>query len=163
MSPSKAQANKVKRTLAMISAFWFRAPATWIRTARHKTRILNSDKAKWKEPGEFTNLISEVFAATNIQSKQAHVLHPCSVEHDSRCVCNSYPLYTALLSDWRVSDSLPLAYLHECTCKLDIGAFLHCKEFEELLCALGLWHCESWGIGENKKVKADSTTERCFS
>jgi len=31
------------------------------------------------------------------------------------------------LSDWRVSDSSPLAYLRECTCELDIGAFLHCK------------------------------------
>jgi len=32
-----------------------------------------------------------------------------------------------------------------------------------LLRALGLWYCESWGIGENEKVKANSTTERCFS
>jgi len=32
-----------------------------------------------------------------------------------------------------VSDSSPLAYLHEHTCELDIGAFLHCKEFEDLL------------------------------
>jgi len=27
-----------------------------------------------------------------------------------------------------VSDSLPLAYLRERTCELDIGAFLHCKD-----------------------------------
>ena len=40
----------------------------------------------------------------------------------------NYPLYTALLSDWRVSDSSPLAYLRERTCELDIGAFLHCKD-----------------------------------
>jgi len=40
---------------------------------------------------------------------------------------NSYPLYTALLSDWRVSDSSPLAYLRERTGELaDIGAFVHC-------------------------------------
>jgi len=38
----------------------------------------------------------------------------------------------------------------------------NCKKFENLLRALGLWYCESWGIGENEKVKADSTTERCF-
>jgi len=39
-----------------------------------------------------------------------------------------YPLYTALLSDWRVSDSWRLAYLRERTCELDIRAFLHCKD-----------------------------------
>ena len=59
-------------------------------------------------------------------------------------------------------DSSPLAYLRECTCELDIGAFLHFKVFEDLLRALGLQYCESWGIGENEKMKADSTTERCF-
>jgi len=57
---------------------------------------------------------------------------------------NSYPLYTALLSDWRVSDSSPLAYLRERTCELDIGAFLHCKELEDLLRAFGLW--QGWSI-----------------
>jgi len=62
-----------------------------------------------------------------------------------------------------VSDSSPLAYLRERTCELDIGTFLHRKELEDLLRALGLWCCESWGIGENENVKADSTTERCFS
>jgi len=33
---------------------------------------------------------------------------------------------------------------------------------KDLLRALGLWYCKSWGIGVNKKVKADSTTQRCF-
>ena len=33
---------------------------------------------------------------------------------------------------------------------------------KDLLRALGLWYCERWGIGENEKVKADSTTQRCF-
>ena len=61
-----------------------------------------------------------------------------------------------------MSNSSPLVYLCERTCELDIGAFLHCKEFEDLLLALSLWYCESWAIGENEKVKADSTTERCF-
>ena len=41
-----------------------------------------------------------------------------------------------LLSDWRVSDSLPLAYLRERTCELDIGAFLHCKDSK--ICLVGL-------------------------
>ena len=50
----------------------------------------------------------------------------------------TYPLYTALLSDWRVSDSSALAYLRERTCELDIGAYLHCKDLEDLLCALGI-------------------------
>jgi len=62
-----------------------------------------------------------------------------------------------------VNDSSPLVYLRERTCGLDIGAFLHCKEFEGLLRAIGLRYCESWGIGENEKVKADSATERYFS
>jgi len=26
----------------------------------------------------------------------------------------------------------------------------------------GLQYCESWGIGENEKVKADCTIEKCF-
>jgi len=55
-----------------------------------------------------------------------------------------------------------LAYLRERTCELDIGAFSHCKEFEDLLRALGLRYYESWGIGENENVKSDSTAERCF-
>jgi len=67
-----------------------------------------------------------------------------------------------LISDWRVSDSSPLAYHRERTCELDIGAFLHCKDSKELLRALGLWYCESWGIGENEKVKPDSTSQTCF-
>jgi len=61
-----------------------------------------------------------------------------------------------------VSDSSPLAYLRKRTCEFDIGAFLHFKEFENVLRALGLRYCESWRIGENENVKADSTTERCF-
>jgi len=61
-----------------------------------------------------------------------------------------------------VSDSSPLAYIRERTCELDIGAFLHCKDSKDLLRALGLWYCESWGIGENEKVEADSTAQRCF-
>jgi len=55
-----------------------------------------------------------------------------------------------------------LAYLRERTSELDIGAFLHCKELEDFLRAIGLWYDESWGIGENEEVEADSTTERCF-
>jgi len=61
-----------------------------------------------------------------------------------------------------VSDSSPLVYLRDRTCEFYIGAFLHCEEFEDLLRALGLWYCESWGVGENEKVKVDSTTDRCF-
>ena len=59
-------------------------------------------------------------------------------------------------------DSSPFAYLRERICELDIGALLHFKEFEDLLHVLGLRYCESWGIGKNEKMKADSTTERCF-
>ena len=60
-------------------------------------------------------------------------------QEDARSIhCNIYPLYTALLSDWRVRDSSPLTYLRERTCEVDIGAFLHFKEFEDLLRALGL-------------------------
>jgi len=55
-----------------------------------------------------------------------------------------------------------MAYLRERICEFDIGALLHCKDSKELLRALGLWYCESWGIGENVKVKADSTAQRCF-
>jgi len=33
---------------------------------------------------------------------------------------------------------------------------------KDVLRAVGLWYCESWGIGENSKVKADSTTQRFF-
>ena len=62
-----------------------------------------------------------------------------------------------------MSDSSPLAYLRERTCELEVGAFLHCKELEDLLPTLGLRYCESWGIGENEEMKADSTTETCFS
>jgi len=49
-----------------------------------------------------------------------------------------------------------LAYLRERTCELDIGAFLHCKEFEDLLRALGLWYCESWAYGNRWKWKGES-------
>jgi len=31
-----------------------------------------------------------------------------------------------------------------------------------LLRALGPHYCESWAIGEDEKVKADSTTDGCF-
>jgi len=34
---------------------------------------------------------------------------------------------------------------------------------KELLRALGLWYCEIGGIGENEKVEAVSTAQRCFS
>jgi len=41
-----------------------------------------------------------------------------------------------LLSDSRVSDSTPLAYLRERTSELDTGAFLHCKDLK--ICFVGL-------------------------
>jgi len=43
-------------------------------------------------------------------------------------------------------DSSPSTYLRDCAYELDVEAFLHCKELENLLCALGLWYCESWLI-----------------
>jgi len=43
------------------------------------------------------------------------------------------------------------------------GEFLYCQELEGSLPALGRWHCESYEIAENEKVKADSTIETCFS
>ena len=36
---------------------------------------------------------------------------------------------------WRVSGSSPLAYLRERICELDIGAFLHCKDWRFASCA----------------------------
>jgi len=41
-----------------------------------------------------------------------------------------------LLSDWRLSDSLPLAYLRERTSELDTGALLHCNDSK--ICFVGL-------------------------
>ena len=41
-----------------------------------------------------------------------------------------------LLSDSRVSDASPLAYLRERTSELDIGAFLHYKDSK--ICCVGL-------------------------
>ena len=61
-----------------------------------------------------------------------------------------------------MSDSSPLAYLRERTCELDIGAFLHCKDSKDLLRGFGLWYCESWGIGENEKVKPDPLYKGAF-
>jgi len=55
-----------------------------------------------------------------------------------------------LLSDWRVSDSSPLAYLRERTGELDTRAFLHCKDSK--ICFVGL----AYGIanaGEWVKMK----------
>ena len=63
------------------------------------------------------------------------------------------PLYIALLSDWRVSDSSPLVYLRERTCGLDIGAF-YCKDSKICFVRLAYgiakagngwkWKGESW-------------------
>jgi len=61
-----------------------------------------------------------------------------------------------------VSDLSTLAYLRELTCELDTGAFLNCEDSKDLLRGFDLWYCESWEIGENEKVKPDSTTQRCF-
>ena len=33
---------------------------------------------------------------------------------------------------------------------------------KDLLRGFGLWYYESWGIGENDKMKPDSTTQRCI-
>jgi len=54
-----------------------------------------------------------------------------------------------------VSDSSHLAYLRERTCELelDIGAFLHCKEFENLLRALGLRRTVLRKLGSMSKGK----------
>ena len=54
-----------------------------------------------------------------------------------------------LLSDWRMSGSSPLAYLHERTREVDIGAFLHCKNSK--ICFVG----SAYGIakaGEYKQI-----------
>ena len=37
-----------------------------------------------------------------------------------------------------MNDSSPLAYLRERICELDVGAFLHCTELEDLLRTHGL-------------------------
>jgi len=60
-----------------------------------------------------------------------------------------------------MSDSSPLAYLHERTCELDIGAFLHHKDSRFALCTWPMV-LRKLGIGENENVKADSITQRCF-
>jgi len=39
-----------------------------------KRKYMNTDKVQWKEP-ELTTLVGEVVGGTNIQNKQAHVLH----------------------------------------------------------------------------------------
>jgi len=40
MSPGKARANEVEKTLATNDSFLFRSPATWMRKVRHGTKIL---------------------------------------------------------------------------------------------------------------------------
>jgi len=74
----------------------------------------------------------------------------------------TYPLYTALVIGFTRERFVALGLSCERTCELDTGAFLHCKASKDLLRGFGLWYCESWGIGENVKVKPDSTTQRCF-
>jgi len=53
----------------------------------------------------------------------------CTIEN------HNYFLYTATLSDRRVSDSSPLAYLRERTCKLDIGRFYTARTQRFASCA----------------------------
>jgi len=82
-------------------------------------------------------------------------------KNNFRVFCVTYPLYAALLpdsrwignptnkssttvthftlhllSDSRVSDSSPLAYLRKRTGELDTGTFLHCKDSK--ICFVGL-------------------------
>jgi len=57
-----------------------------------------------------------------------------SEQSSPRVTSTQFTLY--LLSDWRVSDSSPLTYLHERTCELDIGTFVHCKDSK--VCFVGL-------------------------
>jgi len=45
-----------------------------MRKANMKRKYMNTDNAQWKEL-ELTTLISEVGGSTNMQSKQARVLH----------------------------------------------------------------------------------------
>jgi len=49
MSPSKARANEVEKTLATNDIVLFRSPATWTRKARHGTKVfeLRQGPKKW--------------------------------------------------------------------------------------------------------------------
>jgi len=67
------------------------------------------------------------------------------------CQIPSFTHFTLqLLSDSRVGDSSPLAYLRERTSELDTGEFFHCKDSK--ICFVGL----AYGIvkaGELVKMK----------
>jgi len=73
-----------------------------------------------------------------------------------------YPLYTALVigltRERFVAPGLPPG-THLWTRYRDVFTL---QGLQDLLRGLGLWYCESWGGGENEKVKPDSTTQRCF-
>jgi len=74
----------------------------------------------------------------------------------------TYPLYTALLdnlialgfaSDWHVSDSSPLAYLCERTCKLKLGVLTLQGTQRFASCA---WPVVLWKLGNRLKWKGES-------
>ena len=87
-----------------------------------------------------------------------------SIEAEQRLCSNwgTYPLYTALVigltRERFIALGLP-SWTHLRTRYW--GVFIQ-QGLKDLLRALGLWCCESWGIGENEKVKHDSTTQRFF-
>ena len=114
-----------------------RAASVQTFTLWHQARINNPRRA---------NFIS----ACSCHMGVVHHAHPVRGESH---IQHNYSLYTALLSDWLVSDSSPLAYLRERTCELDIGAFLHCKEFEDLLRA---WPTVLRKLGNRWKRKGES-------
>ena len=75
---------------------------------------------------------------------------------------NIYPLYIALVigltRERYVVIGLP-SWTHLRTRYWGVFTLLGLKD---LLRGFGLWYCESWGIGENEKVKHDSTTQSFF-
>jgi len=76
MSPSKAQANEVKRTPTTNDVVLFRSPATWTWKAGHETKIYEQwqDTKKRARINNLKKWHRPLGGATNIQSKQARVI-----------------------------------------------------------------------------------------
>ena len=74
----------------------------------------------------------------------------------------SYPLYTALVIGLTRERFVALGLPSWTHLRIRYWGVFTLQGLKDLVRGFDLWYCESWGIGENEKVKPDSTTQRCF-
>jgi len=98
-----------------------------------------------------------------VSCHQSHGIFVTFFNRGSHCIAaNGYPLHTALVIGLTRERFVALGLPSWTHLRTRYWGVFTLQGLKYLLGGFGLWCCESWRIGENEKVKHDSTAQRFF-